>query len=93
MGAGDIPDRQAKHTTIDAHVHAQRPGAVAIAAVQEEAELHAVCVVLTQRLQQQLGPLPWSMLGRVHHQVGPWREREREGVRERKTITGETQAS
>ena len=45
---------------------------MAVAAVQEVAELDAVRVVLTQRTEEKVGPLPHGMLGRVHHHERPW---------------------
>lgn len=71
MGAGHVPHRIAKRTAVDADVCSEGPRTVAIAAVQEVAELDAVSVVFTQSLQQQLSPVPRGMLGGVHQHVGP----------------------
>lgn len=46
-----------------------------IPAVQEVAELHTVGVILAQALEDDMGPLAWSMLGSIDHQVGAWKER------------------
>ena len=79
LGARDVPHGAASGTAVDAHEHLQVPGAVAVAAEQEEAELDAVGVVLAERAQEQLGALPRGMLGGVDHQEGTCKgERERE---------------
>ena len=83
LGARDVPHGAASGTAVDAHEHLQVPGAVAVAAEQEEAELDAVGVVLAERAQEQLGALPRGMLGGVDHQEGTCKggERERGGVK------------
>ncbi len=47
MRARDIPHGNAKRPTINPHINPQCPRAVAVSAVQEVAELHAVRVVFT----------------------------------------------
>lgn len=75
LGAWDIPHRAALRAPVDPDVDLQVPGAVAVAAVQEVAELDAVGVVLAERQQQELGPLAPVMLGGVDHHEGPCRGR------------------
>lgn len=75
LGASYVPHRNAQRPTIHPHKRSQSPGAVAIPAIQEVAELDTVCVVLTERLQQQLCSLACSMLRGVHHHVGACRNR------------------
>lgn len=58
-----------------------------IPAVQEVAELHTVGIVLAQALEDDMGPLAWSMLGSVDHQVGAWKER---GKRQELRMQGRT---
>lgn len=65
-----VPRRVSKRTAVDSHVRSQGPGTVAIAAVQEVAELDAVRVVFTQRLQLQLSTMARGMLGGVHQHIG-----------------------
>ncbi|TNN76238.1 hypothetical protein EYF80_013526 [Liparis tanakae] len=73
MGPGRVPDRTAERTPVDSN----GPRAVAIAAVQEVAELDAVRVVFTQSLQQQLSTVTHGMLGRVHQHKGSWKEQKK----------------
>lgn len=75
LGARDIPHGTALWAPVDPDVDLQVPGAVAVAAVQEVAELDAVSVVLAEREQEQLGPLAPKMLRGVDHHEGPWRKR------------------
>ena len=82
LRARRVPDGNAKGAAVDAHVRPQRPRAVAVAAVQEVAELDAVGVVLAHGLKQELSPVARCVLGGVHQHVGTWREGEREGERE-----------
>lgn len=77
VGSSHIPDSTAQGTPIDTHVDAQGARAVPIPAIQEVAELHTVGVVFTQALEDDMGPLAWSMLGSVDHQVGAWKERRK----------------
>lgn len=70
MGSRHIPDSTAQGTAIDPHVDTQCARAVPIPAVQEIAELHTVGVILAQALEDDMGPLAWSMLGSIDHQVG-----------------------
>lgn len=78
-----VPHGDAQGTPVDPHVGPQGPRTVAVAAVQKVAELDAVCVVLAERLQQQLSPVTCGMLGRVHQHVGSCTEREIERGRAR----------
>lgn len=64
-----VPHWTAERTTVDSYVCPQGPGAVAIATVQEVAELDAVCVIFTERLQQQLSTMTHGMLGGVHQHI------------------------
>lgn len=57
LGARYIPHSAALGASVDPDVDLQVPGAVAVAAVQEVAELDAVGVVLAEREQEQLSPL------------------------------------
>ena len=60
MGSCHVPDSTAQGTPIDTHIDAQGAWAVPIPAVQEVAELHTVGVILTQALENDMGPLAWS---------------------------------
>lgn len=75
VGSSHIPDSTAQGTPIDTHINAQGARAVPIPAVQEVAELHTVGVILAQALEDDMGPLAWSMLGSIDHQVGAWKEK------------------
>lgn len=77
LRARDIPHRAAFGTPVDPDVDLQVPGAVAVAAVQEVAELDAVGVVLAEREEEQLSPLASKMLRGVDHHEGPWRGRRK----------------
>lgn len=70
MRSSHIPDGTAQGTPIDTHVDAQGARAVPIPAVQKVAELHTVGIILTQALEDDMGPLAWGMLGSIDHQVG-----------------------
>ena len=72
LGAGDIPHGAAFRTPVDPDVDLQGSGTVAIAAVQEEAELDAVGVVLAEGKQVQLSSLTPEMLRGIDHHEGPW---------------------
>lgn len=73
LGARDVPHGAALGAPVDPDVDLQVPGAVAVAAVQEEAELDAVGVVLAEGQQQQLSSLAPEMLRGIDHHEGPWR--------------------
>lgn len=73
LGARDIPHSTALGAPVDANVDLQVPGAVAVTAVQEVAELDAVGVVLAQREQEQLSPLAPEMLRGIDHHERPWK--------------------
>lgn len=73
LGARDIPHCTALGAPVDPDVDLQVPRAVAVAAVQEVAELDAVGVVLAERQQEQLSPLAPEMLRGVDHHEGPCR--------------------
>lgn len=73
LGARDIPHSAALGAPVDPDVDLQVPGAVAVAAVQEVAELDAVGVVLAEREQEQLSPLAPEMLRGIDHHEGPWK--------------------
>ena len=75
---GHVPHGTSPWTAVDPDVDPQVPGAVSVAAVQEVAELDAVCVVLAERPQQQVPALPRGMLGGVDHHEGPWGRERRE---------------
>lgn len=62
LGARDIPHGAALGASVDPDEDLQVPGAVAVAAVQEVAELDAVGVIFTERKQEQLSPLASEML-------------------------------
>lgn len=57
VGSSHIPDSAAQGTPIDTHVDTQGAWAVPIPAVQEVAELYTVSVILTQALEDDMGPL------------------------------------
>lgn len=75
LGARDVPHGAALGAAVHPDVDLQVPGAVAVPAVQEEAELDAVGVVLAERQQEQLGPLAAEVLRGVDHHEGPWRRK------------------
>lgn len=77
LGARDIPHGAALGAPVDPDVDLQVPGAVAVAAVQEVAELDAVGVVLAEGQQEQLSSLAPEMLRGIDHHEGPWRGRRR----------------
>ncbi len=62
LGARNIPHSAALGAPVDPDVDLQIPGAMAVAAVEEVAELDAVGVVLTEWKQEQLSPLAPEML-------------------------------
>lgn len=69
----DIPHGAALWAPVDADVDLQVPGAVAVAAVEEIAELDAVGVILAERQEKKLSTLAPKMLRRVDHHEGPCR--------------------
>ena len=77
LGARDVPDGAALGAPVDPDEHVKGPGAVAVSAVQEVAELDAVGVVLAERPQQHLGALAGVVLRAVDHHEGAWRRRRR----------------
>lgn len=70
----DIPHGTALWASVDADVDLQVPGAVAVTAVEEIAELDAVGVILAERQEEKLSTLAPKMLRRVDHHEGPCRE-------------------
>lgn len=76
MGSSHIPHSTAQRAPVDTHIDAQGAGAVPVPAIEEVAELNTVRVVLTQGLENDMGPLARSMLGSIDHQVGTWREKK-----------------
>lgn len=79
LGAWDIPHCAPLGAPVYPDVDLQLPGAVAVAAVQEVAELDAMGVILAEREQEQLSPLASEMLRRIDHHEGPWNENEQQG--------------
>lgn len=76
LGARHIPHGTALGAPVDPDVDLQVPGAVAVTAVQEVAELDAVGVVLAEREQEQLSPCASKMLRGIDHHEGPWKRRQ-----------------
>lgn len=79
VGARGVPDGAAHRAPHHPDVGAEGARAVAIPAVHEVAELEAVGVILTQRLEKQVSFLAWGVLRGVHHQVGACGRREKWG--------------
>lgn len=77
MGSSHIPHSTAQGAPVHTHIDAQGAWAVPIPTIEEVAELNTVCVVLTQGLENDMGPLARSMLGSIDHQVGTWREKKK----------------
>lgn len=74
-----VPHRTAERTPVHSDIRPHAPWTVAIAAVQEVAELDAVRVIFTQCLQHQLSTMTHGMLGGVHQHVGSWKEQKKCG--------------
>lgn len=82
LGPRDIPHGAALGAPVNPDVDLQVPWAVAVAAVQEVAELDTVGVVLAERLQEQLSPLASEVLRGIDHHEGPWDGRYRKNTLE-----------
>lgn len=80
LGARDIPHGAALGAPVNPDVDLQVPWAVAVAAVQEVAELDTVGVVLAERLQEQLSPLASEVLRGIDHHEGPCGGRHRKNT-------------